>query len=778
MMGQAYEGFEGRVSRTFGGSSPWWPSRTEAPKDAPNVVVVLVDDLGFSDLGCFGSEIPTPHLDEIAAQGLRYTNFHTTPLCSPTRAALLTGKNQHTVGVGMVSNNDPGFPGYAGELPAHQPSMAETFRANGYSTLMVGKWHLCKDSDMTEASDRHSWPLQRGFDQYYGFLEAMTNFHHPHRLFEGNSVVQTDEYPDDYYLTDDLTDRAVRMIKETKAAAPRKPFFMYFAHGAVHAPLQAKKADILRQRGRYDVGWDAVRADRLAKQVELGVMPPGTPLPPRNHEEHLDVEAWDDIPADEQAIMARYMEVYAAMVESIDQSVGRLKQTLVDLGEWENTIFLFTSDNGASREGLSHGSSFYQRLISPTSSVSEVTDQDRSLHKADEIGGPRSWPHYPRGWAMACNTPFRLYKITTYRGGHSVPMILRYPGRISEAGEVRARQYVHVTDILPTLLDLIGLTRLENRNGLEAAELDGASFAETLADPDAESRHTDQYFECNGNRGYYRDGWEAVTMREALQPSASLPNRPGLRPLSEDTWQLFDVRRDPTQVRDLAAERPDVVEELKQAWDDAAWRNQVFPINEGAGMNHLLRPPSDARFEEEVTLLPGTPTLERYRSLRLIAGRPFTIRVDVDLDPQSEGVLVAHGGQESGYVLYVEGDQCILSQNFFGDMTTLSAPLTRAHREIVVEVTVDAGRWDVQLVLAGEIVARGAMPALRGMTPFEGIDIGIDRRSPVSWELYERRGSFPFAGQIHSVTYTPGPRSPASLEQLIEEARAVGAALE
>ncbi|GAA4259777.1 arylsulfatase [Dietzia aurantiaca] len=774
-----YDGFDGEVHRTFGASTPSWPTRATPPEGAPNVIVMLVDDMGFSDLGCYGSEISTPALDDIAGEGLRFSNFHTTSLCSPTRAALLTGRNQHAVGVGMVSNNDPGFPGYAGELPENQPSMAEIFRHNGYATMMLGKWHLSKDSEMHEAASKHSWPLQRGFDQYYGFLEAMTNFHHPHRLFEGNSVVDTDSYPDDYYLTTDLTDRAESMIRASKAADPSKPFFMYFSHGACHAPLQAPKEDIARQRGRYDKGWDEIREERLARQIELGVIPPGTELPQRNTEEHLDVEEWAGQPEEHRQVLARYMEVYAAMVESIDASVARLRTVLEELGEWDDTVFLFLSDNGASREGLTHGSNFYQRLSSPTTSTSEVTEQDLRMFAEDEIGGPRSWAHYPRGWAMACNTPFRLYKITTYRGGHTVPMIFRAPALGDTAGSVIRQQYVHVTDILPTLTDMIGLRVPDSRAGLPANPVDGSSFAAMLTDTGAPSAHTEQYYECNGNRGYYRDGWEAVTMREALQPSASLPDRKGLVPLSQEDWELFHVDRDLNQLHDLADSHPEILEELKAAWDAAAWANQVFPINEGAGANHLRRPPGDAVYEQPLRLGPGTPTLERYRSLRLIAGRPFRITVDATVDAGSQGVLVSHGGQESGYMVHLEDGRVHFTHNFFGDMTVLSGPAPTGRVELVVDVALpDRLTWDVTVTANGVEIASGTMTALRGMTPFQGIDVGADRRSPVSWDTYSRHRSFPFDGELHSVAYEPGVRTREALDALIEEAVAVGAALE
>ncbi|MYI18728.1 MAG: sulfatase-like hydrolase/transferase, partial [Acidimicrobiia bacterium] len=356
---QHYPGFEGRIGRVFSTSEPWWPQKPAAPAGAPNVVIVLADDLGYSDVGCYGSEIPTPAIDTLAAAGLRYSNFHVTPMCSPTRAALLTGLNPHLAGMGFVANADPGFPGYAGELPRNQPSLAEMMRANGYATLAVGKWHLCTPADLSDAGDRNSWPLQRGFDQYYGFLEALTNFHHPHRLYEGNSAVQTDEYPEGYYLTDDLTDRAVRMIREVRLSDPDKPFFLYYAHGAVHAPLHAPAADIARHRGRYDGGWDRLREERLARQIELGIVPPGTVLPPRNTEPGEDVREWDLLSANQRKVMARYMEVYAAMIESVDRSVAAIRNTLEDLGELDNTIFVFTSDNGASREGGEWGTPSY-----------------------------------------------------------------------------------------------------------------------------------------------------------------------------------------------------------------------------------------------------------------------------------------------------------------------------------------------------------------------------------------------------------------------------------
>ena len=421
-----YEGFGGRIGRTMAGSENWWPRRPTPGPDAPNVVIVLVDDLGFSDLGCYGSEIPTPNLDRLAAGGLQFTNFHVTPMCSPTRAALLTGVNPHRAGAGAVANSDPGFPGYAAELADDVATAAELFRDAGYHTMAIGKWHLTKDADLSDAGPRHSWPCQRGFDRYYGVLDAFTNLHHPHRLVEDNHTVERDQYPDGYYVTDDLTDRAISMIRQTKASNPSRPFLCYFAHIAVHAPLQCKASDRDRHRGNYDAGWDAIREARHRRQIELGVLPPDTRLAPRNSEDGDDVPAWDDLSPEDQALYATYMEVYAAMVDSIDQSVGRLHAALEELGEADNTVFLFLSDNGASREGEAQGTTEYFRSL-VSKNATDIEDHRFDLDHAEHAGGPRALVHYPRGWAQASNTPFRLYKINTHAGGHSVPFILNWP---------------------------------------------------------------------------------------------------------------------------------------------------------------------------------------------------------------------------------------------------------------------------------------------------------------------------------------------------------------
>ncbi|MDP9183541.1 MAG: arylsulfatase [Actinomycetota bacterium] len=740
-------GFEGTIGRTVAGSSPYWPPRPDAT-GKPNVLVVLVDDLGFADLGCFGSEIDTPHVDALAARGLRYTNFHVTPMCSPTRAALLTGLNPHAVGVGHVAHSDPGFPGYAMELADNVVTLAEVLRDHGYGTFMVGKWHLAKDSDCSDAGPRHSWPCQRGFDRFYGFLDGFTNLHHPHRLVQDNTAVEVDEYPEGYYLTDDLTDRAIEMVRSTKASDPTKPFFLYLAHGAVHAPLLAKAPDVAKYDGRYRDGWDALRSERFERQLAGGVVEPGTALPPRNSERGHEVQPWDSLNPETQELFAKYMAVYAGMVDNVDQQLGRLLSSLEELGELENTLVLFTSDNGASREGEAEGTTaYYQHLLG-------TTDTAADLARMDEIGGPTTTPHYPRGWAMASGTPYRLYKINTHAGGHSVPMVLAGPG--VPAG--MRRQFAHVTDVLPTLLDLVGVQRPTHRHGVELQPVAGASFRPTIESEAAESTHPEQHYEMVGNRGYYRDGWEVVT-----------DHRP-LTPFTDAEWELYDLRTDPTETTDLAASNPAKVAELAAAWEEAARTNQVFPLDEGSGVKFLQRPLRSQVYGEPVTLYPGTPTLERWRSQQLVANRSF--RVTVRLRSLGEGVLVAHGDQGGGYSLAVSDGELVFHHNDGrGGLRTLSALLPAAE---VVEMAFTApggGTWSVALRVDGTEIARGdGFTILFPMAPFQGIDVGIDSKSPVVWG----RGPARYAGKIESVTYTPGDLAPDSPVALLEVLRELG----
>ncbi len=758
-----YEGFGGTVGNTFAGSQGWWPPRPEAAADAPNVVVILVDDLGFADLGCYGSEIPTPNLDRLAADGVQFTNFHVTPMCSPTRAALLTGVNPHRAGAGHVANSDPGFPGYAAELADDVATAAEIFRDAGYTTLAIGKWHLTKDADLSDAGPRHSWPLQRGFDRYYGVLDAFTNLHHPHRLVEDNHTVEVDRYPDGYYVTDDLTDKAIGFIRHAKASKPSQPFFCYFAHIAVHAPLQCKPEDHDRHRGNYDAGWDALRQARHERQVELGLLPPGTPLPPPNHEEGDEVPRWDTLDPADQELYATYMEVYAAMVDSVDQSVGRLYAALDELGEADNTIVLFLSDNGASREGEAAGTTAYFRTL-VSKNVTDIEDRGFDHERRHLAGTAQALVHYPRGWAMASNTPFRLYKINTHAGGHSVPLILHWPRGQADHG--RRDQWTHVTDVLPTLCELAGIEVPTERRGVPLQPPAGTSLGPVLADPAAAHDHGSQYTEMSGHRGFYDDGWEVVTRHQPLTE------------FGDHEWELYDLTNDRTETTDLAAEHPERVAELSAGWEAAARENQVYPLDEGSRLRFVMRPEYEEPLKEAVRIVGGTHTLERYRSQQLIQWRSFDVGVELDRAAGQAGMLVAHGDQGGGYALYVDtDDELVFVHNGYGKITELRCGTLPAGSPAVrLAVTAPGNwRWHAEVLVDGE--GRGRLDdllMLGAMAPFEGIDVGIDRRSPVSWAVYEAHGPFPFQGRIRAVSYTPGEPAPDAGSRFVDLLREIG----
>jgi arylsulfatase A-like enzyme len=738
---EPYAGFQGTVGRTIAESESWWPPRPEPREDAPDVITILCDDIGFSDLGCFGSEIATPNLDRLAAEGLRFANFHVTPMCSPSRATFLTGLQSHAAGVAHVCHADPGFPGYGMELAPDAVTLPELLREQGYHNLMVGKWHLAKDSDLSDAGPRHSWPLSRGYDRFYGILDGFTNFHQPHRLVEDNHTVEVDRYPDDYYLTDDLTDRAIAMIRSARAANPDQRFHLYLAHGAAHAPLHAKPDTIARYVEVYRVGWDEIRARRHLRAQELGVVPEGVALPPRNSEPGYEAPPWDELPVEHQELFARYMAVYAAMIEHVDESLGALRAALEQLGTWDDTLLVFTADNGASREGGTTGTTSYYTHLTAEPAI------EKDLARIDLIGGPQVMAHYPQGWAMACNTPYRLYKTTTHAGGRQVPCIVSWPRRVADPGAIRF-QYGHLSDMLPTVLDVLDLEPPTERNGQPVKQPQGISLLPVIDDPETPSAHTEQLFELAGNRGYYRDGWEIVSLHQPLAP------------FTDDEWELYDLRSDPTETVDLAAQHPEKVAELSAAWEQAAWDNQVFPLDEGSGLKYLIRPERNEVFQRPVTIPAGTPTLERWRSLQLVLLRTCTIRVSLEHRAGARGVLVSHGDQGGGYLLYVDDDELRFVHNDgHGTLQRLAGPLAAGTREVVLALrAVGGGIWDVSLSADDETIAEGvSAKALFPMAPFQGIDVGIARRSPVDWQLWRQEGCFPYGGVLHEVRYEPGP---------------------
>ncbi|HEY5820850.1 MAG TPA: arylsulfatase [Propionibacteriaceae bacterium] len=749
--GPAYADFAGRVGRTISQSVPAWPEPVRPPAGTPNIVVVLVDDLGYADIGPYGSEIPTPNLDRLAASGVACTNYHTTPLCSPSRAALLTGVNPHKVGFAYPANSDPGYPAYTFELPEHVPTLAESLRDAGYATFMVGKWHLTGDRSLNDGADKSSWPVQRGFDRYFGSLEGFTSLHAPHRLVWDNSPYPVQDYPDDYYLTDELTERATEMIRSLRASDETKPFLLYFAHHAVHGPVQATAEDIDLHDGVYEAGWDEIRQRRFDRQRELGLFPESTVLPEPETEPTHQVPPWSSLPFEEQERFARYMQAYAGAVSAVDRSLGRLVDVLTEHGELDNTVIVFTSDNGGTAEGGLNGTRSYFSQFAHVAGL--PADWDRDVDRPLElIGGPQSAVHYPRGWGQASNTPFRLYKGHAYAGGIRAPLIVSWPGGDLADGGLR-HQYLHVTDLTPTLLDLAGVAPAQQRHGLAAEPFDGATAADVLRKAEAPSGHGPQYTETGGQRAYQTDEWKIVT-----------DHRFGAA-FDDTEWRLYDLAADPTETRDLAREYPDRTAELAAAWERAAWENRVFPLDDH-GPASSLRRPDDDHFGAPVTLFPGTPTLERFRSAQLISHRDFRIRIGVRIRPGDEGVLVAHGDQGGGYQVRIEtaadGEPAAtVVVNAYGAVHRSQAfELALGENTLTLDVSARPGfRWDLRLSDGIGASTLTDLPQLLGMAPFTGISVGADAGGPVDWSLHSQHGSFAYTGLLHHVRYEPGPLS-------------------
>ncbi|WP_411719718.1 arylsulfatase [Mycetocola sp.] len=756
---RGYDGFAGTVGELASQSTPAWSTPVPAGAAHPNIVMILVDDLGFSDLGAYGSEIPTPNIDSLANGGFRFTNFHSAPVCSPARAALLTGLNPHRAGFGTVSHGDPGFPGYRLEIDDEVPTIAEKLRRAGYGTYMVGKWHLTIESKMHDGADRSSWPTQKGFDRYFGSLDGFTSMYAPHRIVRDNSTIVDDEAPGDAYLTDVLTDEALGMLRTLRANELEKPFFLYLAHQAVHGPIQAKPTDLERVRGAYEHGWDAVRQQRFRRQIDAGLFAEGTELP------HSQVAPWDTLTDDQRTLFACYMEVYAASVIALDDSVGRLVAYLASTGELENTVFALASDNGGTAEGGPDGTRSYFSQFVPSASLPAEWDRDVD-RPLEHIGGPRAHVHYPAGWAQSSNTPFRQFKGSAYAGGIRVPLILSWlKGLPKGDGDSGVRhQYAFMTDLHATLLDLAGVESPERWRGAPAPELDGATMRPALADATAPASRTEQYVEFAGNRGLYADGWKVVT-----------DHKRGTA-FDDSEWELYDVVSDPTEVHNVREQHPDIVAQLGERWNRAAWLNTVFPLDDDGSLLSR-RPEWHARFSQPVTLRPGLPTLERYRSSCLVVMRDFDIEASFDWQPGNRGVLVAHGDQGGGYSVTVEDDATVvLAYNAYGRMYHHSVPIEKRGAQVVrLRATCGAAfDWELELSVAALTRTFGSVPQLLGLAPYTGISVGIDRGGPVDWDRAQRRGTDAYTGAELSVRITPGKESPVSRGLLARVTEATG----
>ena len=733
----------------WSGWTPRFEAQAMPPAGSPNVVVIVLDDVGFADLGCYGGEIETPAIDALARRGLRYNNFRTTAICSSTRGALLTGLNHHSAGMGFLADFDGGFPGYRGDLTRRAPTIAEVLRDVGYSTLMVGKWHVNSGRSLGQNGPMHNWPAQRGFERCYWFNLHSNDYFAPYDMYEGNSMVQVGG--PGYYITDDLTDRAIDYIRNQQAAQPRRPFFLYLAYNAAHSPLQAPAANRDRYRGRYDAGWDEIRAARLARQQALGVVPAGVRLPPRNR----GIRPWSELDDTQRRVFARYMEVYAGVIDRVDANVARLVQVLESLGQLDDTLLMLMSDNGASAEGTADGT---PNLMLTAYAQPVSLDEALSLH--DVMGGPETFPHYPRGWAMASNTPFRMYKQYTYLGGICDPLIVHWPTGTSPGGPVRG-QYVHVNDILPTVLEAIGVDAPATYLGAPAKPIEGTSFAHTFRDAAAPSRHREQYFEVGGQRAMYADGWHLVTWHKRG------------RPFESDAWELYRSETDFNEMHDLAAQHPDKVRELERRWLECARRYDVLPLDDRNFWVKVIESRRAATQRPHWEFVPPLQPITANAS-PLTGGRSHSITVHLSRPHAGcDGVLVAYGSRYYGYALYVRDGRLCYEIGLAPRGALLESPQPLPTGDLVVRFEMRMTERPLKgvgrLIVDDETVAERAFDEVLVGVSYDGLDIGADRNVPVS-ARYE--APFAFQGTLGRVVYDIDTAPPTD-EELQRDARLI-----
>ncbi len=744
------ERFEGRIGQTFKESEPWWPPGPNAGSGSPspNVVIILLDDTGFAHLGCYGSTIDTPNIDALAANGLRYTNFHTTAICSPTRASLLTGRNHHAVGLSSIANFDAGYPNTRGALTRHAATLAEILRDEGYATFCVGKWHLVRSEQTSGAGSYEHWPLQRGFDRYYGFLGGATHHFYPELTYDNHHIEPPATPEEGYHLTEDLLDHSLEFIREHRSIYPQRPFFLYLALGATHSPHHAPREYVEKYRGRFDAGWDAVRQDWYERQLALGVIPSDTVLAPRNP----GVEAWEDIPEDERRHLVRIQEAFAGSLDHADAQIGRLIEYLDTLGELDDTIVLLMSDNGSAPGGGPGGVSL------PGQSL------ERILERLDEIGGPTSVPAIPWGWSQVGNTPLKWYKQNTFGGGIRDPLIVHWRGRVRDPGAFR-EQFHHVSDVTPTLLELLGVDAPDTYAGYDQMPLTGTSFAYTLDDSAAPTQKPLQYFELAGDRGIWRDGWKALTHHVRGEPYA------------DDRWELYHLEEDFSESRDLAAEEPELLRELIDLWWVEAGRNGVLPMDDRRVMGptgvipvaprHDLAPrrPDAIQAGRLFRYLPPISQIPAQAAAPMGSSQ-WTVRADIERTSEAEeGVLLARG-QGFGLAIWVQDNR--LHCRYGGAEVTTSDPLPIGRITVGARLrgTKVGAPGRLSLLINTEENAAIEVSSIRRAIGSAPADLGSDRPSAVGRSY---QAPFPFSGVIHSVEVELEPYPDQSDE---EEARA------
>ncbi len=728
--------FEGTIGRTIADSQEWYDEPPHPGAEAPNVVMVLLDDTGFAQFGCYGSDIDTPNVDALASNGLQFTNFHVTPLCSPTRASLLTGRSQHAVGMRAISNFRTGFPNQLGHISNHAATVAEVLRESGYATFCVGKWHLAPMEQCSAAGPFDQWPLARGFDRFYGFLEGETDQFHPDLVCDNHPIEPPSKPEDGYHISEDLIDQLLKMVSDSKGVRPDRPFFAYLPFGATHAPHQAPASYLEKYKGKYDEGWDIVRQRWYNRQLEMGIIPDGTQLAPRNP----GVDAWNDLPDNQKRLACRLQEAFAAFLDHTDDQIGRLVEGLRELGQLDNTVVVVLADNGASQEGGPFGVMHEMKFFN---GIFETPDD--AIHKIDDIGGPHSHTNYPWGWAQCGNSPFKWYKQNTHEGGVHVPMIVHAPGHVTadQAGTKRD-QFVNVADIVPTIYDLVGITPPDTYRGLEQLPVTGHSFASVLGDSAAPATNTLQYFEMGGSRALVAgDGaslWKAVCKHA---PRADYDTEP---------WELYHLTDDWSECDDLAEGQPDKLAELVDLWWHEAERHGVLPLDDrmvelfGSRFRANSPHPSNRRYVYRPPMSPMPA-----QASASIGGRSFDLTATVTREPGQDGVLFATGTQNSGISVFVQNDRLVIDYNAFDEHTIVESEIEvpGGTSTLVAKLRRSDGRGGAMMLeVNGQPAGSAELPLFMRMMSSVGPSVGFDHGSAVS-NLYE--GPFPFAGKLHEV---------------------------
>jgi arylsulfatase A-like enzyme len=750
--------FPGVIGRTADESEPAWLAPTRAPRGSPNVVFIVLDDTGFGQLGCYGSPIETPNLDALAMHGLRYNNMHTTALCSPSRSCILTGRNHHSNAMACVTEFSTGFPGYDGNVPFENGFLSEILLNQGYNTYMVGKWHLIPASQESAAGPYDRWPLGRGFERFYGFLGGDTSQWNPDLVYDNHQIDPPATPEEGYHLTPDLVDKAVQFMSDAKQVDPDKPFYLHFCPGATHAPHHVPKEWADKYAGQFDDGWDAYRERTFARQKELGIVPADCEL--SRHDP--DVPDWGSLTPDQRRLYAREMEVFAGFLSHTDHHIGRLVEFLRSIDELDNTLIMVVSDNGASAEGGVTGTTNEAQFFN---NCPETVED--GLKVIDELGGPKHFNHYPWGWTFAGNTPFRRWKRETYRGGSTDPFIVHWPANFKARGEVRT-QYAHIIDMVPTVLDLLDIDAPATIKGVPQSPIQGVSFADTLADGSAPSKHHTQYFEMIGNRAIYHDGWRAVcpwpgpSFAEAKQPFGAPISADTLSELDASGWELYHVEEDFAETRNIAADNRDRLIALIGTWYAEAGKYNVLPVD-GSALNRLLvERPLLAAPRDRYVYFPDTQSVPYFAGPKTL-NRPHSITADVEIPKGgAEGVLLCQGAVPGGYSFFVQGGKLAYVHNYVGrdyfKVESASAlPEGRHELRFEFEPTGDLnvlegkgapGRF--QLYVDGTLVGETDVPYTTPMILNPGaLTCGANPGSSVTPDY---AAPFRFTGTIHTIT--------------------------